>query len=251
VLVEQYLPGPQYLVETLTVDGEVHIAAIVRQEILFAGRFIVTGYQIVLNEDGTFFRGLKDAVNAIVTAHGLRDGPCHLELRRSGGAWKLIEANPRISGGAMNLLIETAYGINLAKETLKAATGRQPDLGRKCGKEAFLQYVVVPEAGRLAKVTGRAMAQNSPGVRCVYVKPKKGSLLTTPTSMGHRYAYVIAIGDTPAEARRRAKAGAGCIQFHLRKTGGSQSPVARIRAVAGDHADVSMGDFAGNVVWEL
>ena len=216
LLVEKYISSPQYLVETLTIDKKVHIVAVVRQEILFSGKFIVTGYQMITEESGVFFERLKKAVQAIVSTLGMRDGPCHLELRRLDSEWKLIEANPRISGGAMNSFIETAYGINLAKETLKAALSEEPDLRRKYTREAFLQYVVVPKEGVLEKVTGKSLAQNSPGVTEVYVRPRKGSLLTPPTSMGHRYAYVIATGHSSDNARTNAKTGAANIQFHLR-----------------------------------
>jgi len=252
ILVEKYMPGPQYLVETLTVKGKVHIVAVVKQEILFSGRFIVTGYQMITEEDSVFFQRLKKAVDAIVLAHGMRDGPCHLELRHFGGEWRLIEANPRISGGAMNLFIETAYGINLAKETLKAALGEEPELQRKYTKETFLQYLVVPEEGSLIKVTGKSMAQNSPGVRQVYVKPKKGNTLLPPLSMGHRYAYVIGTGASAREARANAKAGASNIKFHLRVSGSAgQGPKEVMRGVLGDRAQVGMEYFSNSVVYEV
>ncbi|MCL2568637.1 MAG: ATP-grasp domain-containing protein [Oscillospiraceae bacterium] len=251
ILVEKYLTGPQYLVETLTIDGEVHIAAVVRQEILFSGRFIVTGYQIIPETDSEFYKHLKQSAEAIILAHGMQNGPCHLELRRLKNDWKLIEANPRISGGAMNLFIETAYGINLTKETLKAAIGQKPDLNRKYTRETFLQYVVVPGEGVLQKVTGKSLAQNSPGVRHVYIKPKKGSILLPPISMGHRYAYVIATGGSAKEARVNAKTGASKIKFHFRASDAAmQKPPERRTDVPGTHAQVSLDYFAANVVYE-
>jgi len=251
VLVEQYMPGPQYLVETLTIKGKVYIAALIKQEILFSGKFIVTGYQIITDQDSIFFRRLQHAVQSIILAHGMRDGPCHLELRRFGKEWKLIEANPRISGGAMNLLIETAYGINLARETLKSALGQEPDMERKHEREAFLQYIVVPRAGILSKVTGKNMAQNSPGVARVYVKPKKGSTLMPPTSMGHRYAYVIATGATAEAAGSNAKTAASKIKFHLQTDGApAQESRETISGPAGDKAHVSLDYFADNLVCE-
>jgi len=248
VLVEKYIPGPQYLVETLTVNGKVHIIAVVEQEIIFSGRFIVTGYQVITDDDSTFFRRLKESAQSIVLAHGMHDGPCHLELRSFDSQWKLIEANPRISGGAMNLLIETAYGVNLAKETLKSALGFAPDLERKYKKETFLQYVVVPGEGVLTKVTGKNMARNSPGITHVYVKPKKGSVLTPPASMGHRYAYVIGTGALAGEARKNAKTGASKIKFHLR----ANDVDARGPDMSGmNNAHSGMDCFSNNIVYEL
>jgi len=246
ILIEKYIPSPQYLVETLTVKGKVHIAAIIKQEVIFSGRFIVTGYQVITDDNSIFFHRLKQAVRGVVRAHGMRDGPCHLELRYFEKDWKLIEANPRISGGAMNLLIETAYGINLAKETLKSALGQEPDLTRKYKKEAFLQYTVVPREGTLIKVTGKHMAQNSPGVVQVYIKPKKGSVLMPPTSMGHRYAYVIGTGASADEARMNAKTGASKIKFHLHgKDTRLQRPAEIISGLDG-----GLDHFSDHIIYE-
>jgi biotin carboxylase len=129
----------------------------------------------------------------------------------------LIEVNPRISGGAMNSFIETAYGINLVKETLRFALGEQPDFSYKYRKETFLQYVIVPKEGRLIKVTGRNNALNCRGIEQVYIKPKIGSLIIPPISMAYRYAYVIATGKTTEDAMGNAKHGASQIKFHLRE----------------------------------
>jgi biotin carboxylase len=225
VLAEEYLEGPQYLVETMTVNNKIYIIAVVEQEITFTGRFIVTGYKIILDREGEFYRSLKEAVGFVINKHGMKDGPCHLEFRhvRRGknksnkSDWKLIEANPRISGGAMNIFIETAYGINLVRETLKFALGDTPDLEYKHKKETFLQYVIVPKEGRLIKVTGKNAALNCRGVEHVYIKPKKESLIIPPVSMAYRYAYVIASGKTPDDAEKNAKYGAARITFHLRE----------------------------------
>ena len=69
--------------------------------------------------------------------------------------------------------------------------------------------------GTLLKVTGRNKATNQPGVREVYIKPRKGTLLTPPMSMGHRYGYVIASGDTSDEAKTNAINAASNIKFYL------------------------------------
>lgn len=249
ILVEKYMPGPQYLVETLTQNGRVTIIALIEQEIVCAGKFIVTGYQIITEEDSRFFRRLKQAVREIIEALGMRDGPCHLEFRHFDKEWKLIEANPRMSGGAMNLLIETAYGVNLARETLQFAAGLTPDLARRQQKDAFLQYVLVPETGTLTKVTGKNMAQNSPGVKQVYVKPKKGTILTPPASMGQRYAYVIAAGASADEAREHAKSAAAKIKFHLSLS--DNIPHEPMETASGiDDTCISIDYFADNIVYE-
>ena len=215
ILIEEYLDGPQYLVETVVVDGNIHIIAILEQEITQFKRFIITGYNVLNKTDKVLLQNIQQAVESIIKSFEMETGTCHLEIRITQGQCKLVEINPRISGGAMNRMIEIAYGINLVEETLKISLGSTPDLTRKWERPVFTQYVTIPTSGILEKVTGKTRASHLPGVQEVYVKPRKGWLLTPPNSMGQRYAYIIATGDSSEQAKENAKTAAKEIQFHL------------------------------------
>ena len=216
VLVEEYLEGPQYLVEVIVHEKNVQIVAVLEQEIKKWKRFIVIGYALLAQVPAEIMDSLLEAVTQIVTTMEMENGACHLELRLVDGQWKLIEINPRISGGAMNKMIQAAYGINLVEETLKLHLGETPNLERKHEKFVYTQYLTVSSSGYLVKVTGKNKANSHPGVHEVYIKPRKGAYLTVPRSMGHRYAYVMATSDDSIEeARNAAKAAASKIKFHL------------------------------------
>lgn len=215
VLLEEFIDGPQYLVETIFYKNQLNIIAIIEQEIVFNKRFIVTGYNLMTNPAPDFYNNLKIAIESIAKCHGMESGPCHLEMRYVNNQWKLIEINPRISGAGMNKLIQISLGINLVKETLKFALGQEFDIKPKYKIPCFAQYVVTSETGILEKVLGKNQAIKSPGVKAVYIKPRKGTLLTPPISMGNRYAYVIATGANEAEAKKNAKQAAAKIHFSL------------------------------------
>jgi biotin carboxylase len=215
VLVEEFLDGPQYLVECIVIEKKVQIVAIIQQEITYCQRFIITGYNLMIDPPTDFYEKLKNAVESIVQSHGMQCGSCHLEMRYANSQWKLIEINPRISGAGMNKFIEIGLGINLVKETLKLSLGQEINLECKYKNHTFSQYVIISETGILVKVTGRNKASKCPGVKFVYVKPRKGALLTPPTSMGNRYAYVIATGENEEQARENGKFAASQIEFSL------------------------------------
>src|SRR5690606_31169026 len=46
ILIEEYLDGPQVIVEAIVHHGEIQVAAIIEQEITKKEKFIVTGYSI-------------------------------------------------------------------------------------------------------------------------------------------------------------------------------------------------------------
>ena len=214
-MVEEYIDGDQYLVEALVHKHKARIVGIIEQEITKNKRFIITGYGVLANVPLTIRTGIEKVLQSIITELGIENGALHLEIRLSKNGWKLIEINPRISGGAMNKMIQAAFGFSLVEETLKLFLGESPALLPKHKKYVFTKYVIVTKKGILEKVTGKARAKKSPGVVEVYVKPKKGTLLMPPLSMGHRYAYVIAVGSSLEEAKNLANTAAKEITFHL------------------------------------
>lgn len=216
IIVEEYIVGDQYLVEAIVSDSAVQIAAIIKQEITHDKRFIITGYGVLLEMPTELKAGLEEVLHSVTSQLGIQYGSLHLELRLSSKGWKLIEVNPRISGGAMNKMIQAAFGYNLVEETLKLYLGDTPLIQNKYEKDVFTQYIVVSKKGILEKVTGKGRALKSPGVLEVFIKAKKGTNLTPPLSMGHRYAYVIATGDSMEEAQLNAKNGANEITFHIK-----------------------------------
>lgn len=215
ILLEEYILGPQYLAEVVVYRGELNIVSIIKQEITKKAKFIITGYEVQIHFDEQLFKTLYDAISSIITDLKIVNATCHLEMRLVNGSWKLIEINPRISGGAMNRMIEEAFGINLVEETIKLYLGIKPNLIRKYENYIYTHYITINSFGNLLKITGRNKAEKEIGVREVYIKPRKGAMLTPPTSMGHRYGYVIATGATSVEAKSNAINAAKNIKFYL------------------------------------
>ena len=96
IFLEEYIDGPQYLIEILVQDGNIYIIAVIEQEITLFKRFIVTGYSLLGQVNDRLYNSLFDAVSYIIQAFDMKNGACHLEFRRVNDIWKLIEINPRI-----------------------------------------------------------------------------------------------------------------------------------------------------------
>lgn len=215
VLMEEYLIGPQYLIEVMVVNGEISIIAVIEQEILKGSRFIITGYSYPALLSTEEYDGIHDAIFKIIKQLGLKHGSCHLEMRNVNGEWKLIEINPRMSGGAMNRIIKEGTGINLIKETIKLFLGMEPNLEKAVNQYVYAKYLVVNAKGKLLKVAGKNRALQHNGVKEVFVKPEKGDVLRKPVSMGDRYAYVIAASNTAEDAKSVAFMAAKELKFYL------------------------------------
>ncbi|ULT59380.1 ATP-grasp domain-containing protein [Neobacillus drentensis] len=215
ILLEEYLEGPQYLIEVLVHNGKVHIVAIIEQQIAFSQRFIVNGYCLLPYINPRLYNSIYETVSSILKAFQMKNGACHLEMRMVNGLWKLIEINPRISGGAMNRIIEVGYGINLVEETIQLMLGNEPCLTKKYSKYVYAHYFTVGSRGKLIKVTGKELSSNYPGVEEVYIKPRKGQIVRPPLSMGDRLGYILASSDNKIEAEKIAMQAASNIRFYL------------------------------------
>jgi biotin carboxylase len=215
LLIEEYLSGRQFLVEAIVCNGIIHIAAIIEQDVANQNKFIITGYSIDTEIEEAIYSSISDVTYNMLNELGLTNGNCHLELKLVNGDWKLIEINPRISGGAMNKLIEEAYGFNYAEQILRVYRGEQPELVKNCCHCIYAHFMTVNEIGELLEITGIEQSKEEAGIVEVVINAKKGQILSPPLSMGHRYAYVIAKGKTIAEARKMALKASEYIQFHL------------------------------------
>jgi biotin carboxylase len=191
------------------------IVAIIQQEISHDYTFIVTAYNVVTAMDEEDYRSLWKTINSILRDIGLHHGACHLEMRFTQDGWKLIELNPRISGGAMNRMIEEAFDINLVRETIQLYVGEEPNLIRRKQLSVHTTYITINSTGYLLEIDGIDQAALCPKVVDVQVKPSIGSILMPPLSMGHRYGYVMAVGETGEAARERAEHAVKLIKFYL------------------------------------
>ncbi|MCM3690114.1 ATP-grasp domain-containing protein [Neobacillus niacini] len=215
ILIEEYLVGPQYLIEVIVFHSTITIVAIVEQEITKGDRFIITGYSICPELSLEQLPGLKETVYSIVEDFQFRNGTCHLEMKLTNKGWKLIEINPRMAGGAMNRMIEEAFGVNLAEQTVKLFAGKEPDLIKRREKAIYAHYLIVSSIGKLLKISGCESAEEQAGVIEVYTKAATGQIVTPPRSMGQRYGYVLAAADSKSRAKECAIKGAEQIQFYL------------------------------------
>ncbi|ALC89727.1 hypothetical protein AM500_08060 [Bacillus sp. FJAT-18017] len=215
ILIEEYLNGPQYLIEVLVWEGKARIIGIIEQFISKGERFIVTGYHYPASLSETQHEELDSVVAKVLSALDMTLGSCHLEMRWVNGEWKLIEINPRVSGGAMNQILHEGTGLNLVQEIIKLHLGQEPELKQSKLKHVYAQFVTVDARGILLRVTGKKRALSHEGVIEVYVKPRKGTILAPPNSLGDRYAYVIASAESFAEAKKIAQMAAKEIIFFI------------------------------------
>ncbi|GLW73275.1 argininosuccinate lyase [Kitasatospora phosalacinea] len=112
-LMEAYVDGPEFSVETFSFAGR-HVVVAVTEKLVDEAHFAELGHAVPARLSPDDRAAVTDAVREFLTTVGLTDGPGHTELRLSAKGPVVIESHNRIGGGTIGDLVRTAYGIDLA-----------------------------------------------------------------------------------------------------------------------------------------
>lgn len=122
LLVEEYLPGDQYSIETVTFNGEHHIVAIVKEELSGAPYFMERTNIIDIEVNQRLAKPAKKFVNELLNKINVRVGPSHIEVKIYNDEIRLIELATR-SGLLRDRLIKAAKGSDYNELILKSYLG--------------------------------------------------------------------------------------------------------------------------------
>ena len=203
VLLEQYIPGPEYSVEAF--GGAV--IGITKKHLGEVPAFVEVGHDFPAVVENWQERQMKAASVRALEALGLMWGPAHVELRYWEQQPYILEVNPRLAGGYIPELVRRSTGIDLVAETLKLATGQGVSVDRRMNGYASIRFVVAVSDGPMAEICGSVDAMGVSGVVEVASYRTKGSYLQVRGDFRDRIGHVLSVADSAKEAEVSANAG--------------------------------------------
>jgi biotin carboxylase len=120
VLVEEFLAGPEYMVNTASSDGSHRILEIWRTVKQRQNDAQVYDYFELVDPRSAEGRRIGAPIDAVLDALGYRWGPSHLEVIDAPGGVQLVECAPRFHGGVDLSATMRALGGNHITETVHA-----------------------------------------------------------------------------------------------------------------------------------
>lgn len=201
VLVEEYLPGPEFSVETF----DDRVVGVTAKHLGPEPHFVETGHDFPAPVPPAARSALAGAAVDAVRALGLGWGAAHVELRLTPDGPRVVEVNPRLAGGMIPRMVEEATGIDLVARQIARAVGRTGPVRPTRAAGAAIRFLVATGEGRLVDVRGADKARAVPGVVEVGVLARPGAEVTLRHSFQDRLAYVVATGSGPAAAGRTAE----------------------------------------------
>ena len=122
-VLEQFVPGDVYHVDSIVFEGRVRFAVPSRywtppMAVAHEGGIFVTS---TLPDDDPAAAVLQDLNVRILTTFGLRRGTSHTEfIHGRDGSWQFLETSARVGGAYIVDVVEAATGVNLWREWARA-----------------------------------------------------------------------------------------------------------------------------------
>lgn len=220
LLVEEFVEGTMTTVEGFAVPGQGHTSLAVSSKEMLGGRKRVAmelAYPAEL-PDPVVARMLETNQRAIA-ALGYDAGPTHAEyMVTAEGVPYFIEAANRGGGCLVHpLIVPAACGLDTTALQLDLVTGEEVDLpvAAPGGRPTLLRFFALEGQGVVEAIRGLEEARATPGVLESRVMVAVGARVAPITTDAGRHGFVIASGETLAEAREIASAAAGRVEVEF------------------------------------
>ncbi|MDE9466901.1 ATP-grasp domain-containing protein [Xenorhabdus bovienii] len=144
VLVERYVPGTEYSLETLSIRGQHELIGVTDKRLLPEGlveqRHVYPA--VLTSEENT---RLKHYACLLLEQIQHQHGPMHIEVKVNGNLVSLIEINNRPGGDYIWDMVNKVSGVNLVAETLRYAFDGQPDAMKRKARRCYgaMSYIAL------------------------------------------------------------------------------------------------------------
>lgn len=203
VIGEEFLPGPEYSVETMTLDGKHHVLTVTEKLTTGAPHFIEIGHQMPARLPVEVEIRIADEISTFLNIIGQRVGPAHTEFKLTDQGIRLIESQTRAGGDQIWEMTELTTGWDMYRDTMEHLLFGRRSLREKRVNAAAIRYFTAENA-TFSGIEGRSEAEAIPGIVRVHINARPGARLGPLLSSDSRVGYVLATGDDVEVAMARA-----------------------------------------------
>ncbi|MCB5911078.1 ATP-grasp domain-containing protein [Streptomyces pinistramenti] len=204
VLVQDYVEGTEYSVESITQHGTTTHLCTTRKTVTPGAHRVEVGHSLPAALPPGTERAVHHEVERAIAAVGIRNGASHTEVIVGGdGRCAVIEIGARLGAGHIGVLLRHALGIDPWTALLDTALGRPAHLTPARYAYASVRFLTSPRTGRLAAVTG--LPKEGPGVPAVHLRTAVGQTVGPAQANRGRLGHFIVTGPDPAAVERQAE----------------------------------------------
>jgi len=201
-LVEEFIDGKEYSVDTIVYKGKVYPAGISDRVFLEKNNYAI--------QDGSITPSLLSAelqermyevMQDCATALGIKWGAFKGDLIVRDNKVYVLEVTTRLSGGFDSQFRKPySFGINLIKATIDLACGKELDFSDIVSKwnKYSATFSIFPQEGIIRAITGLEELQRLEGIKQVFLTKKIGERVQYK-NCADRVVHIVACRDTYKE----------------------------------------------------
>ncbi|MFD6287022.1 ATP-grasp domain-containing protein [Streptomyces sp. NPDC060205] len=215
-MMEEYVPGPLYSVETFSFDGR-HVVLTVTEAITRPGTHVHAGHALPARLSADDEERMADTARRFLRAMGLRDGPAHTEIILGPQGPVICESQNRVGGALLTDMIDAVYGCDAQSLAVSWALGRADPLpGRPVARGAAASWLVVAEQGRVERVEGVERVRADPDTLAVSLGVVPGDLVRPLEGQWDGLGHISALGPDTGTAIDACRRNLRRIRIHTR-----------------------------------
>ncbi|MEU6674213.1 ATP-grasp domain-containing protein [Streptomyces sp. NPDC046925] len=200
-LVEEYLRGPEYSVETLSQDGHHQIVGITEKLLGAPPLFVEVGHVHPAPLAAHRRHAIEELTARFLTLCGYRFGPAHTEVIWTTRGPRIVESQPRLGGDRIPRLVELACGLDIEQAVFAGLAGSPAEVPQPTATAAVRFFTFPP--GRIDSIRGLEKVRKLPYVDELTLRLRPGDTVEEVRDSKGRHGHVIVSGATPDQAGRR------------------------------------------------
>ena len=200
VIIEEFLPGVEYSVDTIVWDGKVYPCGISDRTFLKSSKYRIQSGSLTPSLlpsciQDEMYNLMQKAASALGVDKGAFKGDLILVKNKP----RIIEITARTSGGFDSQYRKPySFGIDMLKATIDIAVGKELDFcdiiprWTKWSKT----FSVFPKPGKIKKIIGIKEAKKISGVKDIFIIADKGDVVGNYIHSASRVNFINIVSDT-------------------------------------------------------
>ncbi|GAA1902282.1 hypothetical protein GCM10009716_10190 [Streptomyces sodiiphilus] len=218
-LVEDYLTGPEFSVETLSSGGRHRLIGITAKQTSGPPGFVETGHFFPAPLSEPDRAAVLRATTDLLDRCGYRFGPAHTEVVLTSRGPRVVESQARLGGDRIPLLIATASGFDIEQAVFGILSDGRLPRPPEPHRHAAIRFFRLPP-GRLTGTGDTGAIRALSHVHALHFPHAPGGLLPPVTNSATRHGYAVVHADTPQQAVRRLDEVESMLAASVAETGG-------------------------------
>jgi len=204
-MIEQFVEGPEFSVEIIVWNKEVHVLQVTDKKTTEAPYFVELGHSQPSMFPKEIVEAVKRAAIMGVKALEVNNCACHAEVKVQDSQAYIMEIGARLGGDFISTeLTHLSTGIDMVAAAINVALGEKPNLEPIAEPQGVAIRYFTPKPGTVVSVSNTD-ALNRADVYDAEIYVKEGDEVREVKSSLDRSGHVIVTAATPKEAIKIAE----------------------------------------------